>query len=681
MNLFNKVLIVVIMLATVIGCDDNNDTERRGRTTDYADSIITKNINLLYSEPTKADSIYEAAQHSATNEESWHKLELYRGIAHHFMGDPEGMHSHQETVREWLQKNPKAKNLESEYYNHRGINFSMEGDFDSSSVLFKKAFEAKLQSGNVEESIIPICINLADSYFMSGQIPQSAYYYKRGLTIADSIGSDKNTPALLTGLGRVYTELNNFKEAYTHFAQVEKVVDKLSPDDSYIYYSSLGNCYFFDRKLEQALQAFNTAQKIAQEIGNEFYNIQCCTNLGEVLYLMGSLEKAAELTAKSVEYADKYPNNDPSVRFYIYSIDMAVSLVSGNKDRAEKMMHKVAEIDDVQMPRYLALHHKRLTHYYKSMGNWEKAYSHLTTALSYEDSLRNHIVANNVNEMRFRYEKDTTMFQQKVMIAELNQKESEQESIIAIAILTIIILVMGGSAMVTWMRHRNKKNLLKQYDEITKQRMGAIRNRVSPHYIFNVLGIALPKFRQYPELTRPLEMLIDVIRDNLLVSDKMSQPIEDEINLVKNYIALQYSISGPSPKVVWDICPDLPKDTHVPTMCLQIPVENVFKHAFNSPTPENEIRISIQHLYDEKTDEGSTHISITDNGQGYNPGRIRRTGRDTGTGIAAMSRAMEMLNKHNFNKIAFSITNLQIPEHGTRVELTIPDDFNFTFNM
>ena len=680
MNQLKMVLIGLIMLATASGCN-NNETYKGGNVADYADSVITNSANTLYSEPHKADSIYEAAQQIVADEESWHKLELYRGIAHQFMGDSDGMQSHQKKVGNWLSDNPNALNLISEYNNHKGVSCSMSGDFDSACGYFKKAYDAKIQNAHVDKSIISICINLADSYFMSGKIPQSAYYYKRGLTIADSINCTEDIPALHTGLGRIYTELYNFKEAYAHFEKVEKVKSTLSLLDSYIYHLSLGNCYFFDKQLVQALHTFNKAQTLAKEIGNEFYEIQCCTNLGEVLFLMGSLEKAAELTAKSVEYADRNPDSDPSVRFYIYSIDMAVSLESGNTERATKMVNKLFEIEEVQMPRYLALHHKRLNHYYELIGDWKNAYHHLNTAINYEDSLRNHIVANNVNEMRFRYEQDTTMLHQKVMIAELHQKEAKHESIIAIASLTLIIMIMCFLALSTWMKYKTGKNLRKQFDEITSLRMGVIRNRVSPHYIFNVLGIALPKFRQYPELTHPIELLIDVIRDNLMVSDKISESIGNEISLVKNYIKLQHSISGPSPKVIWEISPNLTKEIHVPTMCMQIPVENAFKHAFNSAIPENEIRISINYLQNEDTDDNYVSISVTDNGQGYNPGRIRRTGRDTGTGISALSKAIEMLNKQNSKKITFSIKNLKQPEHGTKVEFVIPEDFNFALQI
>lgn len=108
-------------------------------------------------------------------------------------------------------------------------------------------------------------------------------------------------------------------------------------------------------------------------------------------------------------------------------------------------------------------------------------------------------------------------------------------------------------------------------------------------------------------------------------------------------------------------------------MSLQIPVENALKHAFPTLSAESAIHISITLL---PTNELS--LQVTDNGQGYNPGRIKRTNRDTGTGLRLLTRTLEILNQYNRRSASLTITNVAPPHHGTRIELRIPQGYNFT---
>ena len=72
--------------------------------------------------------------------------------------------------------------------------------------------------------------------------------------------------------------------------------------------------------------------------------------------------------------------------------------------------------------------------------------------------------------------------------------------------------------------------------------------------MFNVLNTVMPTFKQYSELAHPLQLLIQVLRGNLLASEKMAVELQEEIELVKNYIALrketnqiQYTLNGKLP--------------------------------------------------------------------------------------------------------------------------------------
>ncbi len=95
------------------------------------------------------------------------------------------------------------------------------------------------------------------------------------------------------------------------------------------------------------------------------------------------------------------------------------------------------------------------------------------------------------------------------------------------------------------------------------------------------------------------------------------------------------------------------------------------KHAFSPITPESRIEVYI------KFSDDMLSLRIVDNGQGYNPGLIPQTGRDTGTGIRVLSRTIHLLNARNSRQASLFIGNRTDGQHGTEVKLNIPRDYQW----
>jgi len=152
-------------------------------------------------------------------------------------------------------------------------------------------------------------------------------------------------------------------------------------------------------------------------------------------------------------------------------------------------------------------------------------------------------------------------------------------------------------------------------------------------------------------------------------------PLADEISLVRNYVTLHHYCKGERPAVTWEIDSTLLQEkTNVLSMALQIPVENALKHAFPTPTDQSAIHIVVKRKND------GLFLSVTDNGCGYNPGKVTPTGRDTGTGLRLLSRTLAILNQHNRRAATFSITNMPVPHRGTCTSLYFPFGYNFSLS-
>ena len=269
------------------------------------------------------------------------------------------------------------------------------------------------------------------------------------------------------------------------------------------------------------------------------------------------------------------------------------------------------------------------------------------------------------------------MLKRDILISNNQIKLSQQHNIIILVLALLIISVLLAILIFIHIRRKNEQRYNRQMALATQLSMENIRNRISPHYMFNVLNTVMPTFKQYSELAYPLQLLIQVLRGNLLASEKMAVELQEEIELVKNYIALRKETNPNTIHIEWEITEQVPLQTLIPSMSIQIPVENALKYAFE----DNDEQTNTLSIHISKEDRNLS-ISIRDNGSGYDPGKHSNSKRSTGNGLKVLFRTIELLNSKNTEKIIFDIRNIGISDpsqHGTLVTITIP--FNYQFNI
>ncbi len=164
------------------------------------------------------------------------------------------------------------------------------------------------------------------------------------------------------------------------------------------------------------------------------------------------------------------------------------------------------------------------------------------------------------------------------------------------------------------------------------------------------------------------------LRNNLIASEKIAVSLEEEIEFVKNYIEFRKNINSRKVDINWNISQNVPFDTLIPSMIIQIPIENSIKYAFREEMKDAHINIDIS------ADDSFLYITIIDNGSGYNPGAHIGDKNSTGTGLKVIFQTTELLNQKNQEKMYFNIEDMKnfSPDlHGTRVTIIIPYKYNF----
>lgn len=562
--------------------------------------------------------------------------------------------------------------LTADANNNRGVFLQEINQWDSAIVCMQHAFQALTMAGD-SSGLPDVCINLADCNQHQGRYEWAGYYYRRALFIVDSLNQgDKYYYPIYSGLGRLYQELGNYPLSDSYFRKAEQYWEKGSSYEKYYYANSRGNYYYVIKDYDRALEWFRKADEIVSTFPQLVFKGIVSGNLGEIFLLKEQPDSARYYLDRSVSFLGD-ATRQPGIKFYLDGLYAALALQTGNLQEAGRRLIQPYDTLHTDL-QYQYYYNKRLEELYFRKKEYERAYFYREKADVCNDSLRNIKIRNNITETEFRYSQDTTLLKKDIQIAHVEAKAGQWKWLASIAVLIMVITILLFVCIFYYLRRKREQHYRRQLSVVTSLRMALVRNRIGPHYIFNVLNSIMPAFRRYEELAEPVRLLIEVLRGDLHSSEQLAIPLEQEIHFVRNYLQLRMMNNPEKIHIVWDVAPETPLDIPIPSMSIQIPVENAVKYAFPKNCPDAQIRITIAR------ENENLNILIEDNGVGYNPGIHAGDERSTGHGLKILYRTTELLNTHNTRKMHFSIENLQSSleqGHGTRVSLIVPLNYNF----
>ena len=127
---------------------------------------------------------------------------------------------------------------------------------------------------------------------------------------------------------------------------------------------------------------------------------------------------------------------------------------------------------------------------------------------------------------------------------------------------------------------------------IAEARIQALQARIRPHFLYNSINAVLSLMRSDPRVAeRALEDMADLFR--VLMADNRSlAPIAHEIQLARQYLAIESIRLGERLRVSWKI-EKMPADALVPPLVLQPLVENAVYHGIEPMPGGGEIAIDI----------------------------------------------------------------------------------------
>lgn len=664
---------VIILILTA--CHKSSDLQHADQEATRIDSLLIQyDKNILQDVEGTKQQVF-SAQKSLTDSLNYYKLASVSAKCYFYQSKIDSAIIFTKQIISFCTKqegNPALNELQQNACNALGIFFQAIDRRDSAIIYIEKAASIA-RSANNKEKLIDIYINLADNFTQDGKFIPASDYYRKSMLLADSLNlHNKYEAPINTGLAQIYTYLKNFKFADYYYQQVDRRFDSLPAHEQLHFANTRGNYYYTAKEYEKALPWFHKARTISLQFGDEGYKSIAEINLGEIHLLLNHNDSAKYYLDK-VAPAFFAPDASPAIAFYLRGLYASLYLQSNQTNKAEQLLLMPYDTACIN-PVYLYFHDKRLEELYKQKGDYQKAYLYSNKAQKFDNETRNTEVQNNIEELNFRYSQDTTVLKKSLIIQQNEQQVMRLNYLLTFLISFFVIAVLIIFVARTYRKRKQEQEYAKQVGLITELRMENVRNRMSPHFIFNALNSLMPGLREHPDLNKPVEYLIRSIRGNLTNSDKMTIALEDEIQNVKNYICLLESLKWKLPTIAWEVDKNVDLHISVPSMSIQIPVENVIKYAFEEKTEDDLLEISIQN------DGVSVLINITDNGTGFNP-EIQKPGNSgTGNGLKILYKTIEILNARNVEKIKFNIQNKQHinPDlHGTSITMNIPLNYKY----
>ena len=558
--------------------------------------------------------------------------------------------------------------LSADVANMRGNLYARTAVYDSAREAFADAYRLCEKAGD-RDKLFDISLNLADAYVIEGQYDKGSFWYRKALRLADSLNlSDEYRFPVYYGLAQVNMNLRDFGRCDYYFDLAGKYYDRMKPYEKHIYLNNRGNSYYYREDYPSALAYFRRLLVfLSQYPEMKFERNLTMVNMGEVFLLMNETDSATCYLDQCYPYFQEMGNT--TALYYIDTQLIELALKENNLPLARKRLRDAVRPDFVD-PNMLHIRNRYLQHYFEESGDFRRAYYFLKENNRIDDSIRSERIKMRATIIALQYRQDSTLMQKEMLIQQNKNKVLRLNQWLYGGAFVVLLAAMFGIFVFLY---RKRKRLEKERNlqmSINSLRLANIRNRISPHFIFNVLNREMHLQRESEGDTN-MKNLVKLIRRNLELADNLSVSLQDELEFVRTYIDLESKTLQSDFVYTFDIDSGIDlANVQIPSMLVQIPVENAIKHGLRGKSGRKRLNIKIV-----KTGECIV-IVIQDNGGGFQS--VASVSAGTGTGMKVITRTLQLLNAYNRFPIEMKINNVEIEhEIGCEVYFKIPLDYSF----
>ena len=654
-------ILSAILLTALVSCHNRNDEPRKNlEIANINDTLRSGNIPhaIEMTEALRKDAI------SRGDSDLWSEAMVQQGINAYYQGNPPVVLAYADSAISWLERQKltkeRARVLAKAYQTHGSYYDQYYFNPDSSALYFRKAVDNVEYSG-IREDLPQAYSNYANAMRMAAALDSAAFYYHRAITTADSLGlATSHYIPLYNGIASVLTDMRDFTNSSYWWRKSLDILESMDQYDKFNTLTGYGNDLYYREDYEEANKIFTRLRKMLDSVpGAKWETMFTDVNLADSYLRLGETTKATELLdSASIYFMAEQPN--PVVTSYIHTLQMRAAAAKGDYEQGLKLAQTYPEADTLRLEQHLA-RLKALESLYNSIGNNRLAYITRCRHDHLNDSLRSYKLSQQISALNARYQRDRRILDLEAGNTRQQAHIYKLMAVIAIAVAVIVVLALLYVVRRLNMRRREQRMMSK----IISLRQENLRNRVTPHFIYNALNHEL--YNEKNGNPSHLDALVHLIRRQQIIASEILIPFSEELKFTDDYIKVICDNDRDSFEYHYSIEPDINPDFMFPSMTLQILVENAIKHGF--PTlpagSDKELYVSVS-----RSRENKISVSVFNNS-----GPLPSYAEKGGTGLHVLVETIKLINEHNREQIAFSI-NMDAECHGLNgynAIITLPD--------
>lgn len=633
------------------------------------DSIRTFNVAF-------AKTAIQEGKKMAKDSDDYYDFVLYDVILLFYMSQPDSMLSNLTQSMNYLSGQPatprrnkmriKCLQTKAAYY----AQFYLNPD----SLIHYNIEASKIaeQEPDFEERML--CYNnLADAYKQKGELAQSASYYRKAIYLADSVQTAKDNYApLYGGLATTYTALHDFGQSKIWLDKSLELWDLMMTHEQFNYLNNRGNDYYYQKDYLNCLNIFlqmDTFLRARPELEWEKYI--CHTNLVDVYLKLKQPQNADSLLSDNIAFFKEMQSE--TVLPYLYTQQMELAMQKKDYKQIEQLIRK-HPLPEGAKPDHILVRLDFLHRYYTEQKGWKKAYQYQKAYNELNDSLRNDRVRMKTADLQMRYERDATVLNQKLYIGKKETQLLQTYIWLAISVSILILLLLLYYYRRKQMRFKEEQML----HRIVELRMENIRNRITPHFIYNALNHEL--LAQQQGRPTQLHVLVNLLRQGQNLANVFCTSLKEEMDFIQLYVQIEGEALGENFRYETILEEGIePEHVALPSMMIQIFVENAIKHGLKDIPAEIDAKMEkklILHIFKK---ENNIYIEVRNNGKPLN---LQNRDRKTQTGLRVVSQTIQLLNERNKQQMNYNLAEYRDEkgETGCCAQLIIPNNYNFNIN-
>ncbi len=345
------------------------------------------------------------------------------------------------------------------YYHQGSLNMDL-GKYDSANFYYHKS----LAIFKLYDKPIGLYSNydgIAIVFREKSEYDSAMYYFLKAAKICEANNDESNLATIFNNLGWICKTLGQFDDAIRYVNKSLEINRRNNFRYNYaLDIQSLGEISIAQDSAEKALKYFKEAEPLMEKIGNTRSIYDLYNNMALAYQNLKNYDLAIKYYTKALSGF----NESNILKGSIITMGNLSSLyeINGQPNKALKMQDSVVSLSIRHgLPDYQLGAYFNISHTYRNLGNYKRAYEYLAKYNSLRDSLFNLEKTKMINDLKLKYEREKDQGHILRLQNENKQKEldlqirtSQRNSILFIALGGLLLIIF----IFIYIRQKNIKD-------------------------------------------------------------------------------------------------------------------------------------------------------------------------------------------------------------------------------